>query len=333
MPLWIPPLIAVAIYPGLLVLFDQAINGYHESGSPLMAVYAALTMLLAGSVPVLAARALLVMRHDAGPVLTRGMLYLMVGTPSLFLLSYRFIRMTGVGQFGLIVTWASAWLAVGLMLYASNGRGRGTRATPDRPATWVRVVHGATALCLLLGFLLAHVANHNLALWSVELHGVVLRWLRLWYRSDWVEPVLFALLLVMIGTGVPMVLRYSRQRMDAFRVVQAATGAYVGIFICSHVVATLSGRRAGVDTDWFFAAGPDSLLAGASMISRLIPHYVFGTFCLILHVACGLRVVLLQHGVPMLIGNRALYGLAGAGLIVTVTIAAALLGFHVKATG
>jgi hypothetical protein len=85
-----------------------------------------------------------------------------------------------------------------------------------------------------------------------------------------------------------------------------------------------------VEIDWSFAAGPASLLDGTSLLSRLIPHYFFATFCLALHVACGLRVVLLQHGVPRLLVHRVFYGLAVAGLAGTAVITAALLGFHVK---
>ena len=295
-----------------------------------MAGYAVLTMLLAASIPPLAARALLIMRHDAGPVLVRGILYLMLTTPSLFTLTVTLTRIAGVDQPGLVGIWASAWLPVGLMLYVRSGRNR--HAAHERQVTWLRVVHGGTALCLLCGFLLVHIVNHSLAAWSVELHGVVMKSLRVWYRSEWVEPMLLALLLVMIGTGVPMVLHYARQRMDVFRVAQTATGVYIGVFICSHVLAVLNGRRLGLETDWSFASGPASLLDGASLLGRLIPHYMFATFFFIVHVACGLRLVLLQHGVRQVAGNRALYGLAGAGLIITVTIAAALLGFHVKAT-
>jgi hypothetical protein len=326
--LWILPLTAVVIYPGFLLSFDAAINAHHESGSTFMAVGAVLAMLLAGSIPVLAIRALLLTRHDAGPVLARGMLYVMFATPSLFSLTVTLTRLAGVRQLaGLVTLWVSAWLAIGLMLYVR--RGRSTSQERERQVTRLRVVHGVTALCLLCGFLLAHLANHSLAIWSADLHGVAMDWLRGWYRSDWIEPVLLALMLVMIGTGIPMVAHYSRQRMDAFRVVQAATGVYMAVFICSHVVAVLNGRRVGLDTNWAFAAGPASLLDGTSLLGRLIPHYVCGTHSLILHVACGLRVVLLQHGATQMLVNRAVYGLASVAVVVTVLIAAALMGLHV----
>jgi hypothetical protein len=326
---WMLPVLAVAIYPGVLLAFDGAINGYRQSGSAFMAAGAVVTMLLAMCIPLLAARALLMMRNDAGPLLARAMLFLIFAAPSLFTQAVRSIRMAGLKQpYEVFGVWAAAWLVIGVLLYVRNGGG--VPKTPRRPIKWLRIVHGATALTLLCGFLLAHLANHGLAAWSAELHGAAMDWLRGWYRSEWVEPALLALLAVMIATGVPMVLHYSRQRMDAFRVIQAATGVYVGVFICSHLTAIFIGRDAGVETDWFFAAGPDSLLAGTTLLGRLIPHYVFGTLCLIVHVACGLRVVLLQHGVAQVLANRALFGLAGAGTVVTAVIAAALLGFHVN---
>jgi hypothetical protein len=331
-PEWAKPLGAVLLYPAWLLAFDWALNRYHASASPVMAVAAVATMLLVGSVPVLAARALLRMRGSSGSILARGMLYLMFTAPSLFTLTLTLTRVFGMTQRHVqIGVWLAAWLAVGLVLYFRVERSSSVAAA--RPVRWLRIVHGCAALCLLCGFLLAHLSNHLLAMVSVEMHRQVMNWLRLWYRSDWVEPGLLALLLTMIGTGVPMVLHYSRQRMDGFRVVQAATGIYVAVFICSHVAAVLIGRSRGVETDWYFAAGPNSLLDGTSLLSRLIPHYVCGTFFFIVHVACGLRVVLLQHGVRWAVGNRVAYGVTAAGVAITTVIVAALLGWHFDTAG
>jgi succinate dehydrogenase/fumarate reductase cytochrome b subunit len=328
---WRLPWIVVVLYPGLLLTFDGAINSYHRSGSVAMAFGALLTMLLASSIPPLALRALLMTRHPAGPVLRRGMLYLMFSVPTLFSLCFTLSRFAGSSKPIFFAIWISAWLAVGLMLHL-----KGAHTAPnerEQPVAWLRIVHGVTALVLLCGFLLVHLTNHGLAMWSVELHDAVLQTLRQWYRSEWIEPVLLTLLLVMIGTGVPMVLRHSRHQLDAFRVVQLATGAYVAVFICSHVIAVLNGRRLGIETDWFFAAGPASLLDGSSLLGRLIPHYLFGTLCLIVHVGCGLRIVLLQHGISPVLSNRALYGVASVGMAITLVIMTALLGFHIKAPG
>ena len=329
MQLWIPPLIGALIYPGLMFSFGWALNDYRETGSPFQAAWAVLTMLLAASVPALAMRALILLRHDDRPVLARGFLCLMFAIPSLFTLTYSLTRMAGEDQH-ISAIWILGWSAIGMLLYFSEGR---NESPPHATGvTWLRVIHGATALCLLCGFLIAHLINHDLAVWSVALHRAAMKSLRLWYRSEWVEPVLLGLLFVMLCTGVPMVVHHSRRRMDAFRVIQMATGVYLGVFLCSHVLAVLSGRRAGVETDWSFAAGPTSLLDGIGLRGRLIPHYFMAALVLILHAACGLRVVLLQHGVARNVGNRVLYGLASVALIVTVLSTAALLGVHVESS-
>ncbi|MET0535586.1 MAG: hypothetical protein ABW171_15325 [Steroidobacter sp.] len=328
---WTLPWLAVVLYPAFLLAFDGAINGYHQSGGLAMAGGALLAMLLAASVTPLALRALLITRNDAGPALVRGILYLTVGAPSLFSLTNTLSWLVKLSQPVFISLWIGVWLTVGLLLYLCRQRIDDGEQKP--PVGWLRVVHGVSALVLLTGFLLAHLGNNSLAAWSVELHKAVQTTLRTWYRSELIEPVLLTLMLIMIATGVPMVARYSRQRLDAFRVVQIATGAYVGIFICSHVVAVLNGRRLGIETDWFFASGPNTLLDGSSLLGRLIPHYVFGTLCLIVHLGCGLRIVLLKHGVPQALSNRALYAVASVGMVVTIMITSALLGFHIEAPG
>jgi hypothetical protein len=326
MRLWVPPLVGATIYPALILTFQSAVSGYRESGSLPTAALALLLMLMATSVPAMALTALLRMRRHDGPALTRGVLYLTGAIPSLFSLTYSLTGMAGVREY-LLVIWIALWVVAGLALYLRDGSSR--PISHSAGVTKLRVTHGAAALVFLLAFLVAHVINHDLALWSVSLHGEAMNWLRLWYRSAWVEPVLLGLLLVMICTGVPMVAHHSRARMDVFRTVQLATGVYIGVFLCSHVLAVLSQRRLGVETDWVFAAGPDSLLDGRGLRGRLIPHYLLGSLSLIVHVACGLRMVLLQHGIAKVTGDRAFFGLATLGAVVAASSLVALLGFHI----
>jgi succinate dehydrogenase/fumarate reductase cytochrome b subunit len=327
MRLWVPPVIGAIIYPALISFFQWAVRGYRESDSLLVATLALLLMLLAMSVPALAMTGLIRMRHHDGPALPRVVLYLAFAVPSLFSLTWSLTGTAGVRQY-LPVIWPALWIAAGLALYLRERSVRPIRPRAGTGVARLRVTHGAAALVLLLAFLIAHVVNHDLALWSESLHGDVMNCLRQWYRSAWVEPVILALLLVMIVTGVPMVVHHSRSRMDAFRVVQAASGVYVGVFLCSHMRAVLTARELGIETDWTFASGPDSLLDGIGMSGRLIPHYFLGTLCLVVHVACGLRVVLLQHGIAKVTGNRVFYGLSAVAIVVTAASLAALLGFH-----
>jgi hypothetical protein len=328
MRMWAPPLAGTIIYPGLIFSAEWALEDYHQSGNSLLAAYVLLAMLLALSVPALALRALLISRDDDKSVHARGILYLLFAVPSLFTLTYSTTRMVGVHQH-LSAIWILIWIAIGMIFY--HREKQNIPLVPRQPdVRWLRTIHGVTALLVLCGFLLAHLINHDLAAWSVNLHINAMKALRLWYRSEWVEPVLIVLVVVLLGTGVPMVVHYARRRMDAFRVIQTATGMYVAAFLCSHVFATLRARSGGTETDWFFAAGPLSLLQEGGLRDRLIPHYFIGPLALIVHVACGLRIVLLQHGLSNLVGKRLLYALAAAGLLVTVISTAALLGFHVR---
>lgn len=340
MRVWIPPLIGAIAYPGLIVSGDWALRRYRESaagseigGEMLIAVLAFVVIVLATSVPLVALRSLLRTRDDASLVRARVVSYVVFSTPSLFSLTYSLSRLVGISQY-ISALWIVAWFAVGTLLYFTEHlyfkERAGTSVALSRsPPRRLRIVHGATALCVLLGFIAAHIINHDLALWSVQLHHDVMNTLRVWYRSMWVEPILLTLLLVMIATGIPMVAHYARQRMDALRVIQTATGVYVAVFLCSHIFATLNARRLGIETDWFFASGPEgSLLQGGGLLDRLIPHYIFATLALILHAALGLRIVLLQHGFSRRVANNSLYTLSTLAILLTAITTTALLGFH-----
>ena len=255
-------------HPGIILVFGRAMKDFHQSASAFSAILAFLTMLLVMSVPFLALRALIRMRHDEEPGLVRGILYLMFAAPPLFVLTFSLTRIAGTDGH-LAAIWVIGWAAIGLVLSL------GARNTKIRPPTsgmaWLRVTHGGVALGLLCTFLVAHLINHGLAVWSVQLHGTVMKFLRIWYRSDWVQPLLLVLLVATICTGVPLVVHHARKRMDAFGVVQTATGIYIAAFMCSHVLATLNGRRVGIETDWSFAVGPTSLLDGVGLRGMFIP--------------------------------------------------------------
>jgi len=206
----------------------------------------------------------------------------MFSVPPLHILSGEVAWLAGVRGPGVVAIRIAGWILAAVALYF-----RKEDALPKRQGSaivWLRVVHGAVALCLLCGFLLAHLINHDMALWSVKLHGQVMEWLRHWYRSEWVEPALLVLLGVMIATGVPLVSSHSRQRADSFRILQMATGVYLGLFICAHVFAVLAARQGGIETDWYFGVGPHGLLVGRG---ALIAYYIYSAFFLFLHAGFG----------------------------------------------
>jgi hypothetical protein len=59
-----------------------------------------------------------------------------------------------------------------------------------------------------------------------------------------------------------------------------------------------------------------------------LAHYWVGPVALVAHVACGLRVVALEHGVAAAVAGRAAVGLMGLGVVASSAILAGLLGFH-----
>lgn len=247
----------------------------------------------------------------------------MFSVPPLLIVSGEVAWLFGIKGPTVVTIWTAGWIVVAVALYFRN-----EDALPKRQSVaivGIRVVHGVAALCVLCGFLLAHLLNHDMALWSVQLHGQVMEWLRRWYRSDWVEPGLLVLLGVMIATGFPLVASHSRQRADSFRILQMATGVYLGLFICAHVFAVFAARKGGIETDWFFGVGPHGLLDGRG---ALIAYYIYSAFFLLLHAGFGLRVVLLKHGTQEPIANRAVYAVAAIAFVITTVLTIAAFGFH-----
>ena len=224
--------------------------------------------------------------------------------------------------------WPAALATLGgaFYMYSRKEQQHHGKFRPANPR--VRVVHAGAAVLLLLAFLIVHIGNHGFALWSIQLHTQFAALLRLWYRSDWVEPVILALLAVMALTGMPMVARYTRAGGDMFRILQTTSGMYLAIFSCSHLTAVLRARYSGVETDWIFATGPNGLLDGSGM---LIPYYVLGIFTLVMHVALGLRRVSLSYNLNLSVANRMTYALIGFGGFVTLLTTLAMMGLHLGA--
>ena len=326
-PFWLLPLLATALYPLYIAHFIRAVASFRESGNVLIAAWAAALMLLAMSVPFLALRALMALRAvPAGnSTLIKGFLYVIFSVSPLFTLTVLLSREAGVAVAHDTI-WMCAWAVLGLLLYFMNDSAP-TPISGGMPVTRLRVIHGASAAILLAGFLLLHIANHVAALWSTDLHVAVMEATRSWYRLPAVEYSLFALLALMLVTGAPMVLHYARREIDVYRMLQIATGVYIAVFLSAHLLSVLRARGRGVETDWFFATGREGLLNGTSM---LIPYYAYSILFFFIHIACGLRIVLLKHGVSHVRANTAVRFIACSGALLATVISLASLGFHLQ---
>lgn len=62
---------------------------------------------------------------------------------------------------------------------------------------------------------------------------------------------------------------------------------------------------------------------------RLIAHYWVGPVAIVTHVACGLRMVLLQHDISPAMANRLTLALITAGVVASCLILVALLNVHI----
>lgn len=85
----------------------------------------------------------------------------------------------------------------------------------------------------------------------------------------------------------------------------------------------------GIPTDWNFAIGaPTGLIHGAWNI-RLLPHYALGVFFVRSHLASGLRVVLIAHGVDRRKADRLSIAGTGTSAVISAAIMAGMCGVRI----
>lgn len=306
------PALAAACYPLWL-------RAAHAVAGPL----AALPLLAALAMPLLAFTAWMrEARRPAGSAFERraGRLALLAcAAPPLFVWISFLLGVLGRPLHEL-VAWVGAWAIAAAWVWRGDPAGR-ARPGPAPDAT-ARIVHGLLA-ALLLAFVVFHLANHLAGLLGPQAHAALMQAGRRLYRMPAVEAMLVVLLLLQLALGAWLAWRWSAKGMDGYRAVQVATGVYVGFFLLTHMNSALVSARLmhGWETDWAWAsAAPVGLLRDAWSI-RLLPHYALGVFCVLAHLACGLRVVLLAHGRRPGMARRIWW----AGLIFAAAVAAAIV--------
>lgn len=311
---------AAAAYPQLIAAYEKAIARLHQGDG--VALAATGLMVAAFCVPLLAL-ATLIRERERAPLYSRTdrlALHLAAAAPPLLVLSLQLF-----GRFGWSahhwLAWAGLWL--GLLAGCIWVTDRGEAAAPGAR---LRIVHGGLAITVLLGFLLYHIVNHLLALWSPELHRSLLDFGRQWYRSAWLEPILLAAFAGLLASGVLMTWRYAARPGDGYRTLQTVSGSYLLFFLLAHLLAVLGGRQAGIETDWEFAVGANGLLDGRGLLT---PYYVLALAATISHLACGTRIVLLGHGVPAVAASHVFRGIMLLGTLVTPLITLAMFGAHI----
>lgn len=194
----------------------------------------------------------------------------------------------------------------------------------------LRTAHGIVALALLCLFLGPHLFNHSLGILGEGLHREVMLVLRSAYRHDLVEPVIVAGFLFQVLTGLVLLRTAGRPGRGLLDSLQRASGLYLTVYILTHMnsVFTLA-RHFGIETDYAWATSvPRGLLMDGWDI-RLVPHYSLAVLALLVHLACGLRIVLRAHGMAEARLARVTWGLIAGAITVATLISAGMLGLRI----
>jgi hypothetical protein len=351
--LWIPAVAASMAYPLAIRWFVAGIHAAQATagGSRALWSLAAFAMLaLALAAPVLSLRALYAIRlgTSAGTVAVRRLLHLGVAVPPLYLLCIRVAdlgSLVGNTASGFIVWWGG-WILLSVLVWnagrlavapADIGRTEPGRTEPPQegPARLLstltgrsRRIHRLAVVAVLATFLVAHLANHLFAAWSIPAQRTVMLALRTWYRAIWMEPVILALFVVAALTGLLRLGRLTRSASDGFRVLQTASGCYLAFFLMSHIWATLGARWHGIDTNWAFASGGKAGMLASGVGAGVLLYYVGSLLAVAVHAGLGLRMVLLSRRVRTVAANRSARLVFAFGSALSALIVAALLGMR-----
>jgi hypothetical protein len=316
------PVAAALAYPFFLKGFHAAISSDGVAVAAILLI-AAFAMPLSGIL-----FALRLNGHPAGfDLRARRLAYASIAAPPLFVFVGVAPGLAGI-HIPDITIWIALWLAVGLYVWLAPDMI--VAPAPARPIAGWRVAHGVAA-ALIACFVLFHLTNHLFGLEGPAVHKAIMAAGRKLYRSPFVEPFLVLLLLFQAISGVRLAWRWSSLRVDAYRTFQIGSGAYLAAFILAHMNSAFVSARAvhHIETDWAWASGaPSGLLYDAWNI-RLLPHYALGVFFILGHLASGLRVVMLAHGVSATIANRFWIAALTASALIAAAIIAGLCGARI----
>ncbi len=327
----IPPIVA-APYPYILKAFNWSVT---QPGGPSI-LPAAIALILAFLVPAIGLWVTMRLgesaRPTAGETLARRVALVSIASPPIYVAAGVVLYMMGDP-----ISDITFWFALTAVMLALSARAVAVAnvplaATPVEVSPRLRMAHGVSALAIVLLFLAMHLTNHFAGLFSEGAHRAVMAAFRHVYRAGLVEPVIVALFLFQIVTGLAMLRVYTLKPADFFRTFQIASGAFLVFFIAGHMNSVFFYARmfSGIQTDWNFATGaPTGLIKDAWNI-RLLPHYAIGVFFVLSHLALGGRTVALAHGVAKSLADKLVvigFALAAA---VTAAIIVGMSGVHLQ---
>jgi len=328
----VPALAAIA-YPLLLSAIAELLRLFQVGAPPSPAVITVTVLaILTAALAVMGiafARALSLGRAGAGSVAPRLLAHLAFAVPTLLV---AFGNVVGLfhARGALTYGWPLFWVALTCVTWLAQEAPPSALIAPAIVSgRRLAVAHGVSALAILVLFLVPHLGNHLTGIVSGADHIGVMKLVRLVYRNAFIEPLLITLIAFQIMSGFVLVRRRLNRASDFFGTLQTMTGVYVGCYFLGHMTAVFAARGAGTDTNWNWLTSDDhGLLFHLSSFS-LVGHYWVGPIAIVTHVACGLRMVMLEHGVSEHAAARAAWGLIGLGVAGSSVILAGLLGAHI----
>jgi hypothetical protein len=317
------PAMAAICYPFLLRAFHAVVGTQAATPSLSIIVGATLILAVAFVVPFFALG--LACRRNADPG-ARRLAYAAVTAPTLYVF-LGVVQALNRSPIPDEIVWCVLWLAIAI--WSQTARNPVVAATWPTMGRW-RIVHGMTAAVLSL-YVAFHLTNHLLGLIGPDAHAAVMKIGRVVYRSRVGEPLLVAAMLSQIGTGLFLAWRWSAAPQGLHRTFQVGSGAYLSLYILGHMNSVFIYARSflGIPTDWNFAIGaPIGLIHDAWNI-RLLPHYALGAFFVLSHLASGLRVVLIAHGVDRRAADRLWDACVALSAVISAAIIAGMCGVRI----
>jgi hypothetical protein len=333
LPMLAPPLAAL-LYPFALEGFHTSVARIAEGASILSWLSAAASLALAFAMPLIAMLAAMSFSEIGRPTVAqlraKRTALLALAAPTLFV----FV--------GVVLTmlhdpvpdtwlWVAYWVIALALLFRSDNSVPAVLSPRPIPAP-LRVAHGVSALALVMIFLTLHIANHLTFPAGEGTYNAVMKAFRHVYRNDILQPLVIALFLFQVGTGLFFVWRLTAAPSDRFRTFQIASGVYLAFYVLGHMDSVFIFARTylGIDTGWDFATGAPTGIIKDPWNIRLLPHYWLGAFFVLAHLAAGARAVMMAHGVSKALADRLMVGGAVLSGLVATVIMLGMCGMRVR---
>jgi hypothetical protein len=332
----VPPLAAL-LYPFALKGFNASVTRIPEGDAGALALSslsAAVYLALAFAIPLIAILAAMSLsgigRPTAAQLRAKRIAVLAVAAPTLF-------TFAGVVLYMLhdpvpdTWLWVACWVIALVLLLRSDNEAPARVAVRLVPVP-LRVAHGVSALALVMIFLALHIANHLMFPAGQGTYDAVMKVFRHVYRTEILQPLVVALFLFQIGTGLFFACRLTAAPTDRFRTFQIASGVYLAFYVLGHMNSVFIFARTylGIDTGWGFATGAPAGLVEDPWNIRLVPHYWLGVFFVLAHLAAGARAVIMAHGIGKAFADRFMVGGAIVAGIVAAVIMLGMCGMRVR---